>query len=112
MEKLLGFLAGLLERTTHIQFCMLWVEALLRQHGESLKERSASVMATLRALLKSMTLRHTELAKVCDHNKYLLRYIETLRELKLKRKGANEVSSEADDEMPSDVDSEDMLMGT
>ncbi|EEC00465.1 WD-repeat protein, putative [Ixodes scapularis] len=113
VEKLLAFLGGRLESTTHVQFYVEWIDSLLRQHGEALKERSGKAMATLRTLLKNVTLRHAELAKVCDHNKYLLRYVETLRELK-ERKGekgeADDADKEADDAMSSDVDSEDMLV--
>ncbi|CAN7995425.1 unnamed protein product [Ixodes hexagonus] len=113
VEKLLAFLGGKLESTTHMQFYVEWIVTLLRQHGEVLKERSGKVMATLRTLLKNVTLRHTELAKVCDHNKYLLRYIETLRELKARKGGkseADDTDEEVDDTMSSDVDSEDMLV--
>lgn len=113
VEKLLAFLGGRLESTTHVQFYVEWIDSLLRQHGEALKERSGKAMATLRTLLKNVTLRHAELAKVCDHNKYLLRYVETLRELKERKGGkgeADDADKEADDAMSSDVDSEDMLV--
>lgn len=112
VEKLLNFVGAKLESTTHVHFYVTWVVTLLKGHGEVLKERSRNIMATLRTVTKNVGLRHTELSKVCDHNKYLLRYIETLRKFK-ETEGPEERMSEGgsgDDELDSQVDSEDELM--
>ncbi|XP_037272246.2 periodic tryptophan protein 2 homolog [Rhipicephalus microplus] len=112
VEKLLNFVGAKLESTTHVHFYVTWVVTLLKGHGEVLKERSRNIMATLRTVTKNVGLRHTELSKVCDHNKYLLRYIETLRKFK-ETEGPEERMSEGgsgDDELDSEVDSEDELM--
>lgn len=112
VEKLLNFVGAKLESTTHVHFYVTWVVTLLKGHGEALKERSRNIMATLRTVTKNVGLRHTELSKVCDHNKYLLRYIETLRKFK-ETEGPEERMSEegsGDDDLDSQIDSEDELM--
>uniref|UniRef100_A0A1E1XQK7 Putative wd40-repeat-containing subunit of the 18s rrna processing complex n=1 Tax=Amblyomma sculptum TaxID=1581419 RepID=A0A1E1XQK7_AMBSC len=113
VEKLLNFVGAKLETTTHVQFYVTWVVTLLKGHGEALKERSQNIMATLRTVMKNVGLRHAELSKVCDHNRYLLRYIETLRKFKEKETTQEEGMSEADDEvddLDTDVESEEELM--
>lgn len=112
VEKLLNFVGAKLESTTHVHFYVTWVVTLLKGHGEVLKERSRNIMATLRTVTKNVGLRHTELSKVCDHNKYLLRYIETLRKFK-EKEGHEERMSEGgseDDDLDSQIDSADELM--
>ncbi|XP_077530053.1 periodic tryptophan protein 2 homolog [Haemaphysalis longicornis] len=109
VEKLLNFVGAKLESTTHVQFYVAWIVTLLRCHGETLKERSRNIMATLRTVMKNVGLRHAELAKVCDHNKYLLRYIETLRTFKGKEEDER-VSEDENDELDSEVGSEEELM--
>lgn len=112
VEKLLNFVGAKLESTTHVHFYVTWVVTLLKGHGEVLKERSRNIMATLRTVTKNVGLRHTELSKVCDHNKYLLRYIETLRKFK-EKEGHEESMSEGgseDDDLDSQIDSADELM--
>ncbi|KAH9380781.1 hypothetical protein HPB48_020639 [Haemaphysalis longicornis] len=109
VEKLLNFVGAKLESTTHVQFYVTWIVTLLRCHGETLKERSRNIMATLRTVMKNVGLRHAELAKVCDHNKYLLRYIETLRTFKGKEEDER-VSEDENDELDSEVGSEEELM--
>lgn len=111
-EKLLNFVGAKLESTTHVHFYMTWVVTLLKGDGEVLKERSKNIMSMLRTVTKNVGLRHTELSKVCDHNKYLLKYIETLRKFK-ETEGSEERMSEGDSgegDVDSHIDSEDELM--
>ncbi|XP_064489953.1 periodic tryptophan protein 2 homolog [Ornithodoros turicata] len=109
VERLLGFLGVQLESRPHIQFYMTWITTLLKQHGEMLKERSPSVMAMLRTLVKNITLRHKELAKICEHNTYLMRYIIAQKEVKEKEE-ARKKSEEVSGSEASDTDDEDVLM--
>lgn len=41
VEKLLGFVAACLEKSSHLQFYMTWAQSLLMLHGQKLKNRSA-----------------------------------------------------------------------
>lgn len=112
VEKVLGFLGVQLESTTHIEYYMTWITTLLKQHGEPLKERSGTVMATLRTLLKNITLRHKELARVCDHNKYLIQYLLALREIKEREDRMRDEAESSVSGEESDASSEMMLIDT
>ena len=54
VNKLLSFLAERLDHTPHLQFYIHWCRELLCVHGDTLKERSSEVMASLRDLQKSI----------------------------------------------------------
>ncbi|XP_071951728.1 periodic tryptophan protein 2 homolog [Antedon mediterranea] len=75
VRKLLAFVAKQLENSHHVEFYLDWCQALLLEHGPSIKVESSSVMALLRTLQKSLTTRRDELSKLCDSNTYTLQYI-------------------------------------
>lgn len=108
VDKLMSFVAGMIETTAHIEFYLIWCSRLLMQHGPRLKQRSQQIMATLRSLQKNVTRKSEELGKLCDHNKYSLQYIISLS--KAKRKFVEKESSEnmetEDAEQNSDSDRE------
>ena len=54
VNKLVSFLAERLDHAPHLQFYVRWCRELLCVHGDSLKERSSEVMASLRDLQKSV----------------------------------------------------------
>jgi len=64
VDKLMSFLAGTIESTAHIEFYLTWVRQLLLQHGPRLKQRSQSIMATLRTLQKNVTRKSEDLGKM------------------------------------------------
>ncbi|OQR75106.1 periodic tryptophan protein 2-like [Tropilaelaps mercedesae] len=75
VEKLLSFLAAGLESTSKIELYMRWVHTTLMTHGESLKDRSPRVVALLKALQKSITLRQRDLYRVCEKTRHAIRYV-------------------------------------
>ncbi|XP_052258916.1 periodic tryptophan protein 2 homolog isoform X2 [Dreissena polymorpha] len=84
VDKLMTFIATLIESTAHIEFYLIWARQLLMQHGPKLKQRSQSVMTSLRLLQKNVTRKLEEIGKICDHNKYSLQYIISLSQSKRK----------------------------
>ncbi|XP_050415096.1 periodic tryptophan protein 2 homolog [Patella vulgata] len=78
IDKLLNFIATQIESSAHIQFYLIWLQCLLMQHGPQLKQRSQSLMATLRSLQKNVTRKYEDISKICDHNKYNLQFIQVL----------------------------------
>ncbi|KAL5012052.1 hypothetical protein ScPMuIL_010603 [Solemya velum] len=105
VDKLLSFLAGMVSSSAHIEFYMLWIQSLLSQHGMKLKQRSQSILATLRTLQKNITKKNEDLGKICDYNKYTMEYIIALSKAKRKVEPDAEETSEPsseDDRMDSD----------
>ncbi len=64
IEKLLVFLAQRLDSSPHLQFYLTWCVELLTAHCSQLKESSASLMAPIRDLQKSITQKKADLGKM------------------------------------------------
>ena len=54
VPQLLRFVADHLERSPHLEFDLLWVNALLMAHGRHLRERSGEFASVFRALQKGL----------------------------------------------------------
>jgi len=75
LERLLRFLGGELERSTHVHAVMLWVQQLLLAHGQQLRDRPVAFEAPLRALHKGTRLRYEELGHMCNRNLFSLDFL-------------------------------------
>lgn len=79
VELLLMHIAKLLESTVHIEFYMKWITALLRGHGPVLKTHMAgadrAISSTLRDLQRNVGRHYQNLVKICDHNKYMIKFV-------------------------------------
>ncbi|ELU01708.1 hypothetical protein CAPTEDRAFT_223834 [Capitella teleta] len=96
VDKMLHFVASSLDQSAHLGFYVHWSQQLLLQHGPALKQRAHSIMPSLRALQRVLTKRHSDLASICDHNKYLIQFILSLGESRQKR--SLEESHDSDEE--------------
>lgn len=79
VSKLLRFIALTDEESPHIEFQLLWIQALMTAHGEYIRSRTHEFSAEFRALLKTLARIEKELLEVSDSNKYLLDYILSRR---------------------------------
>lgn len=100
VERLLAFLAPQVERSRHLQFYLIWVHELLMQHGQKLKARSVSLMPAINSLQKSLQSHFTEISKLCDWNRYNMRFAVCLS----KQKGMKRTAAERDSDMGSEVE--------
>ncbi|RKP07083.1 WD40 repeat-like protein [Thamnocephalis sphaerospora] len=75
LERLLRFIAEELERSRHLHFHLVWSVALLTEHAAYLRDHSGTLQPTMRALRKGLTRMHGLLAKMCNENTYLMRYL-------------------------------------
>lgn len=64
VDKLMSFVAGMIESSAHVEFYLIWASRLLMLHGPKLKQRSQKVMATLRCMQKNVTRKSEELGKM------------------------------------------------
>lgn len=80
VEKLLIHLANSLDTTAHIEFYMKWITCLLTQHSTVLKCNISadSLSSTLRHLYQAISRHQQDLTKICEHNKYTLRFVSIL----------------------------------
>jgi periodic tryptophan protein 2 len=64
VDAMLAFIAEHLERSPHLEFDLLWVNALLTVHGRHLRDRSGEYASVLRALQKGLTDYERSIAKL------------------------------------------------
>ncbi|MCJ1286074.1 hypothetical protein MMC26_005416 [Xylographa opegraphella] len=75
LARLLRFIAQATDDSPHLEFNLLWIEALLSQHGRYLKENSGGFAAELRSVQKAVTRIQHELTRMADDNIYALDYL-------------------------------------
>lgn len=113
VDRLLSFLPTQIENSAHIQFYLTWLEKLLMSHSPSLRQRSGSIMATLRSLQKATRIKNDEISKLCEYNKYTLQYLLGQCALKRKREendkqedGGSDCEEKSDDDKDEDMESD------
>ena len=83
--KMLSFSATQLERSSHLEFYLIWIQSLLYFHGMVLKSGSLDLIPVLRSLQRNLSIKREEIGKICDHNKFLMKYLHALHILKKEK---------------------------
>ncbi|XP_010884403.2 PWP2 small subunit processome component [Esox lucius] len=102
VEKLLDFIASVLERCGHLQFYLTWAQSLLTQNGQKLKSRSGAILPTIQSLQKSIQRHFEDLSKLCDWNMYNIRYAVAMSKQRGVKRTAEDVLCDNEDEEGSD----------
>lgn len=76
LERLLQFIAKIMDGSPHIEFYLQWCLQLLQTHGLQMDKRRGSFMQAFRSMHKSVQTRHDELKTICNENRYTLEFIE------------------------------------
>ncbi|XP_026331530.1 periodic tryptophan protein 2 homolog, partial [Hyposmocoma kahamanoa] len=79
VDRLMTPLARLLEDSRHLEHLLLWVRAIV-----TIKKRKFPPSALL-ALEKVLTVKYSQLSKICDFNKYTIRCIRTVANMAPKQ---------------------------
>jgi periodic tryptophan protein 2 len=75
LARLLRFVALQADESPHLEFNLIWIEALLSKHGRWLKENKGILDAELRSVQKAVIRIQTELARLADENVYRIEYL-------------------------------------
>ncbi|KAF7966822.1 hypothetical protein HWV62_36959, partial [Athelia sp. TMB] len=75
VPQLLRFVAEHLEKSPHLEFDLVWANALLMAHGRYLRERSGEFASVFRALQKGLTDVEQSISRLCDENTSTLAYL-------------------------------------
>lgn len=75
LAQLLRFVAEASDENPHLEFNLLWIETLLRVHGQYIKDHAASFSIELRSIQKAIARFQVELARMTDDNIYTLDYL-------------------------------------
>ncbi|XP_049791974.1 periodic tryptophan protein 2 homolog isoform X1 [Schistocerca nitens] len=104
VEKMLKFLAEMVESSRHLEFYLIWVQTLLTLHGQRLQNPSShsTVTSFLIRLQKNLNKKYQDLMKICDFNKYTIRVLQNVAEHREKAALALETLSVNDDNLMSE----------
>uniref|UniRef100_A0A0V0IW21 Putative periodic tryptophan protein 2-like n=1 Tax=Solanum chacoense TaxID=4108 RepID=A0A0V0IW21_SOLCH len=75
IQRLVEALASLLENCPHMEFILRWCQELCKIHGNSIQQKSRSLLPALKSLQKAITRLHQDLADTCNSNEYMLQYL-------------------------------------
>ncbi|KAF3935317.1 hypothetical protein ABW19_dt0207044 [Dactylella cylindrospora] len=75
LGRLLTFIAKVSEESPHLEFHLLWFEAVLGLHGRYLRSRAGQFASELRMVGKCVAGIQSELARLADENVYTLDYL-------------------------------------
>lgn len=75
LNRLFESIADILDKSPHLEFMLHWCQDLCRAHGRTIQMRNREFLPALRALQKTITRLHEDLAGFCNSNQYLLQYL-------------------------------------
>ncbi|OCK80598.1 WD40 repeat-like protein [Lepidopterella palustris CBS 459.81] len=75
LARLLRLVAVQADESPHLEFNLLWIEALLSRHGRHLKDHCGTFAAELRSVQKAVARIQSELARLADENVYRIEYL-------------------------------------
>ncbi|KAF6836258.1 periodic tryptophan protein 2 [Colletotrichum plurivorum] len=75
VPRLLRFVAAQTEETPHIEFCLLWVKALVGKHGAWLTQHRGKVDVELRVVSRAVARMRDEIRRLADDNVYMVDYL-------------------------------------
>ncbi|KAE8150192.1 WD40-repeat-containing domain protein, partial [Aspergillus avenaceus] len=75
LPRLLRYVAHAADETPHLEFNLLWIEALLSHHGRYFKENSGTFAPELRAVQRAIDDIRENLKKLTEKNTYDLDYL-------------------------------------
>lgn len=75
VPRLLRFVAAQAEQSPHMEFCLLWVKALVDKHGAWLAANRARVDVELRVVARAVARMRDDIRRLADENVYMVDYI-------------------------------------
>eukprot|EP00980_Cylindrotheca_fusiformis_P012699 scaffold3103_cov136-Cylindrotheca_fusiformis.AAC.37 len=75
LERLLQFIAKIMDKSPHVEFYLQWSVELLQTHGFHMDKHRGSFMRAFRSMHKSVQTRHDELKTICNDNRYTLDFV-------------------------------------
>ncbi|KAK3044398.1 hypothetical protein LTS18_001395, partial [Coniosporium uncinatum] len=75
LSRLLRFVAKQTEEGPHLEFCLLWIEAVLANHGRYLRDNQGQYAEEMRAINRAVQRIQRELGRLADENVYAVEYL-------------------------------------
>lgn len=75
VPRLVRFVAAQTEETPHMEFCLLWIKALVDKHGAWLTQNRGKVDVELRVVSRAVSRMRDEIRRLADDNVYMVDYL-------------------------------------
>lgn len=75
VARLLRYVAAQTETSPHVEFCMLWIKALVDKHGAWLMANRGKVDVELRIVARAVAKMKDEIRRLADENVYTVDYL-------------------------------------
>ncbi|KAI1864893.1 hypothetical protein JX265_004101 [Neoarthrinium moseri] len=75
VSRLLRFVAAQTEESPHMEFCLLWIKALMDKHGKWLSANRSKVDVELRVVARAVSKMRDEIRRLADENVYMVDYL-------------------------------------
>lgn len=75
LPRLLRFIALQAEESPHLEFCLLWIQAVFTSHGRWIEENRAQVATELRIVIRAVGRIRDDLRRLGDDNIYMIDYL-------------------------------------
>ncbi|KIJ51940.1 hypothetical protein M422DRAFT_243512 [Sphaerobolus stellatus SS14] len=75
IPELLQFIASQMEKSPHIEFDLLWINAVLAVHGRYLRDRSTQFASIFRSLQRGLLGYQEMISRICGNNNATLTFI-------------------------------------
>jgi len=76
LKQLFLVLTKRIESSAHIEYYLVWVQAILTCHGNHLKSNKAHFLSAFRGMQKAILKHQDNLFRICDENQYMLSFME------------------------------------
>jgi len=75
VSRLLRYVASQTEQSPHVEFCLLWIKALIDKHGAWLTANRSKVDVELRIVARAVAKMRDEIKRLADENVYMVDYL-------------------------------------
>jgi periodic tryptophan protein 2 len=75
VSRLLRFVAAQTEESPHIEFCLIWIKAIVDKHGAWLSANRAKADVELRVVARAVARMRDEIRRLADENVYMVDYL-------------------------------------
>lgn len=112
VPKLARFVATQTEESRHMEFCLVWIKAILDSHGPWLMQNKAKVDVELRLLSRAITRIRDEIKRLADDNVYMVDYILSQAKFRKNKEksaleaGSNDTAGQQQTIVPSTMDND------
>ncbi|TQV92053.1 hypothetical protein V2A60_004358 [Cordyceps javanica] len=104
VPRLLRFVAAQTEESPHMEFCLLWIKALVDKHGAWLTANRGKVDVELRVVNRAVNRMRDDIKRLADENVYMVDYLLGQAGTKGADKKALTTGGENDEAVGIDVD--------